>query len=169
VTFTRPLCFPLLRTNRFAIILGQKTIRDKIKLIQCRATLAPRKVTKLSGSREICCCLLAGAGVQVCLSVCMRVNYVCAWVDGAIMTHKDVVNDQGENKDGNEGLNWKQSGNKVREIQQELPQAGYSCPAFQMFTLCYALYVRQVLLGSSICLYFLRNIYKCYRVFSQSF
>ena len=73
MTCTRPLCFPLLCTNHFAIILGQKTIRDKIKLIQCRAALVPRKVTKLSGSQEICCCLFNCAGLQVCACVCMRV------------------------------------------------------------------------------------------------
>lgn len=58
------------RANRSAIILGQKTIRNRIKLIQCRATLAPRKVTKLSGSHEKCC-LLAFAQVCVCACVCV--------------------------------------------------------------------------------------------------
>lgn len=63
---------PLLCTNRFAIILGQETIRNEIKLIQCRAILALRKVTKLSGSHEKCC-LLACAFVQDRVCLCMHV------------------------------------------------------------------------------------------------
>lgn len=43
VTFSRPLCFSALRTNRFTIIQGQKIIRDKITPFQCCATLVPAK------------------------------------------------------------------------------------------------------------------------------
>lgn len=93
MTFTRPPCFPRVRTNRFAIILGPKTISDQIKRMQCCAVLAPRRVTKLSGSPEICCCLLACASQQWCepLLVCI---YVSGYIE--ITTRRDEVNDPGE-------------------------------------------------------------------------
>lgn len=61
--------------------------------MQCCAVLAPRRVTKLSGSPEICCCLLACASQQWCepLLVCI---YVSGYIE--ITTRRDEVNDPGE-------------------------------------------------------------------------
>lgn len=58
--------------------------------MQCCAVLAPRRVTKLSGSHEICCCLLACASSGVSLSLCI---YVSGYIE--ITKRSDEVNDPG--------------------------------------------------------------------------